>query len=116
VPVAEVEGAAPAPPPITIAFAVRAAEEAQPVALEKYGIPPDVPAIVKANVPLVVIGDPAIETIPPVNEAPTEVTPPPPPPVDAIVIVPGPFVIVMFAPAVRVAFASVFPVELPISN
>lgn len=41
-------GAAPAPPPITGAFDVSAAELAQVDVLEKYGTPPDVPATVKA--------------------------------------------------------------------
>ena len=40
----------------------------------------------------------------------------PPPPEAAIVIEPGPLVIVMFDPAVSVAFASVPPVVLPISS
>lgn len=81
VPVEMVEGAAPAPPPTTIAFAAKAAEVAQVDALEKYGMPPDVPATVSAKVPLVVIGEPETEIKPPVKDWPTEVTVPPPPPV-----------------------------------
>ena len=73
-------GATPAPPPITKAFAFNAALDAQVVPLEKYGIPPLVPATVKANVPDVVIGLPATETIPPVNDWATLVTVPDPPP------------------------------------
>ena len=63
-------GAAPAPPPKTIALAVNAPEVAQVVPLEKYGMPPDVPAIVNAGV---VVGL-ATETMPPVH--PTLVTVP----------------------------------------
>lgn len=70
VPVVMVDGATPAPPPITKALAAKAAEVAQVDALEKYGMPPDVPAIVNAGVVVAV----ATETIPPVN--PTEVTVP----------------------------------------
>jgi hypothetical protein len=63
-------GATPAPPPITKEFAASAAEVAQVLALEKYGIPPDVPAIVNAGV---VVGLVTV-TIPPVQ--PTVVTVP----------------------------------------
>lgn len=83
VPVVTVAGVAPAPPPTIKALAARRAELAHPVVDEKYGIPPEVPAIVNASVPEVVIGLPAMETIPPVKLAPTDVTvpePPPPPP------------------------------------
>jgi hypothetical protein len=52
---------------------VNAAELAQVVPLEKYGIPPDVPAMVNAGVVVAV----AIETMPPVH--PTDVTVPVPP-------------------------------------
>jgi hypothetical protein len=52
---------------------VSAAELAQVDPLEKYGIPPDVPAIVNAGVVVAV----ATETIPPVQ--PTDVTVPVPP-------------------------------------
>jgi hypothetical protein len=52
---------------------VSAAELAQVVPLEKYGIPPDVPAIVNAGV---VVAE-ATETMPPVQ--PTDVTVPVPP-------------------------------------
>jgi hypothetical protein len=52
---------------------VSAAELAQVEALEKYGIPPDVPAIVNAGV---VVAD-ATDTMPPVQ--PTDVTVPVPP-------------------------------------
>jgi hypothetical protein len=48
-------------------FEPSAAEEAHADALEKYGMPPDVPATVRANVPLVVIGDPETEIRPPVK-------------------------------------------------
>lgn len=74
VPVVVVAGAAPAPPPMTIAFAASAALDAHVVAPEKYGIPPEVPAIVNAGV---VVGV-ATETMPPVH--PTLVTVPVPPP------------------------------------
>lgn len=74
VPVVVVAGATPAPPPKTIALAANAAEVAQAVALEKYGIPPLVPATVRAKVPLVVIGDPPTEIMPPVNDWATDET------------------------------------------
>ena len=67
VPVVVVEGAAPAPPPIISAFAVNAAELAQVEPLEKYGMPPEVPATVNASVPLVVTGEPPTEIRPPVK-------------------------------------------------
>jgi hypothetical protein len=67
VPVVVVAGAAPAPPPITSALAANAVEDAQVVPLEKYGIPPLVPATVRASVPEPVTGEPVTETIPPVN-------------------------------------------------
>lgn len=70
VPVVTVEGAAPAPPPTTRALAANAADEAQVFDAEKYGTPPDVPAIVKAGVVVAV----ATETMPPVQL--TEVTVP----------------------------------------
>jgi hypothetical protein len=54
-------------------YNVSAAELAQVDPLEKYGIPPDVPAIVNAGVVVAV----ATETIPPVQ--PTDVTVPDPP-------------------------------------
>ena len=56
-------GATPAPPPSTILFVVNTPEEAQVVPLEKYGMPPLVPAIVNAGV---VVGV-ATDTIPPVQ-------------------------------------------------
>ena len=61
---ARVCGAIPAPPPKTGLFAVSAADVAHVVALLKYGIPPLVPATVKAGV---VVGV-ATETRPPVKE------------------------------------------------
>lgn len=67
VPVVMVAGAAPAPPPTTMALAASVADDAQSVADEKYGMPPDVPATVKASVPALVIGEPATEIRPPVN-------------------------------------------------
>jgi hypothetical protein len=45
-----------------------AADDAQVDELEKYGKPPDVPATVSASVPLPVIGEPATEIKPPVND------------------------------------------------
>lgn len=77
VPVVVVAGAAPAPPPKTIALAANAAEVAQVVPLEKYGMPPEVPAIVKAGVVVAV----ATDTTPPVH--PTDVTEPAEPAFDA---------------------------------
>jgi hypothetical protein len=70
VPVVVVAGALPAPPPIIKAFAINAADVAQVDAELKYGIPPEVPATVKAGV---VVG---VATVinPPVN--PTDVTVP----------------------------------------
>jgi hypothetical protein len=76
VPVVVVAGAAPAPPPRTNELAASAADVAQVDALEKYGTPPDVPATVKANVPEVVIGEPATEIKPPVKDCATLVTVP----------------------------------------
>jgi hypothetical protein len=49
-------------------LAANAADDAQVEPLEKYGMPPDVPATVKAKVPDVVIGDPDTEINPPVND------------------------------------------------
>lgn len=60
----EFDGAAPAPPPLTKVFAVRAALVAHVLALEKYGMPPLVPATVSAGV---VVGV-ATEIRPPVKE------------------------------------------------
>ena len=76
VPVVVVAGATPAPPPIISAFAANTAEDAQPDAELKYGMPPLVPATVRASVPDAVTGDPLTEISPPVNDAPTEVTVP----------------------------------------
>lgn len=77
VPVVVVDGATPAPPPITSALAASAPDDAHVDELEKYGIPPEVPATVRASVPAVVIGDPATEINPPVNVCATLVTPVP---------------------------------------
>ena len=73
----------------------------------------NVPAIVM--VPLVVTGPPEVVSpvVPP--ETSTEVTVPPAA-VDAIVMDPLPFVIVMFDPAVSVALLNVLPEELPIKS
>jgi len=76
VPVVVVAGATPAPPPMTKAFAANAADDAQVLADEKYGTPPDVPATVNASVPDPVTGDPATDIRPPVNVCPTLVTVP----------------------------------------
>ena len=76
VPVVVVAGATPAPPPKTIALAANTAEVAQVDALEKYGTPPLVPATVRAKVPLVVIGEPPTEIMPPVNDWATDETVP----------------------------------------
>jgi hypothetical protein len=76
VPVVTLEGAAPAPPPLINALAVKTPELAQVVPFEKYGMPPDVPAIVNAGV----VVDVAIETIPPVQVTSVTVPEPPPPP------------------------------------
>lgn len=92
VPVVVVAGAAPAPPPTTIAFAARAADVAHVEALEKYGMPPDVPATVKANVPEAVTGEPETEMMPPVNDWATLVTVPPPPEVAIQLVMPVPSV------------------------
>jgi hypothetical protein len=59
-----VNGAVPAPPPMTNPVEASTAEDAHVVALLKYGIPPDVPATVSAGV---VVGV-ATEIKPPVNE------------------------------------------------
>lgn len=77
VPVVIVLGAVPAPPPMTSALAASAPLEAQVVPLEKYGMPPLVPATVKASVPEVVIGEPPTEIRPPVKLCATLVTVPP---------------------------------------
>ena len=68
-------GVPPAPPPNTSAFAVSAAELASPVALEKYGMPPDVPVAPRARVPDPVTGEPVTVKIPGAVK-PTEVTVP----------------------------------------
>ena len=68
VPVVVVAGVTPAPPPSTNEPAASAAEDAQVDPLEKYGMPPEVPAIVNAGV---VVGF-ATVIIPPVK--PTLVT------------------------------------------
>jgi hypothetical protein len=81
-----VEGATPAPPPIIKALAAKAEDEAHAEALLKYGIPPDVPATVRASVPDVVIGDPATDMRPPVKVCATLVTPVP----DGVAQVPSP--------------------------
>ena len=81
VPVVVVAGAAPAPPPTTKAFAASAADVAQVVPLEKYGIPPDVPATVMAGVDVAV----AIDSKPPVKLTLVTVPDPPPPPDELIV-------------------------------
>jgi hypothetical protein len=73
----EAVGAAPAPPPNTKSPAGSIAEDAHVVAVEKYGIPPEVPATVSAGV---VVGV-ATEIKPPVNE--TLVTVPEPKPLMA---------------------------------
>ena len=114
VPVVIVDGATPAPPPTTSALAASAADVFQVVPLLKYGIPPDVPATVKARVPAPVMGEPATEINPPVKDWPTDVTVP----LSGaeIVIVPGPLVIVTPVPAVRVDLANVLPVVLPIRS
>jgi hypothetical protein len=110
-----VEGATAAPPPTTSEFAARTPEEAHVVAPEKYGMPPEVPATVRASVPAPVTGEPETEIKPPVNVCPTEVTVPPLP-VAEMVIDPVLFAIVTPVPAVSVDFVSVLPVVLPISN
>ena len=69
-------GANPAPPPIIKALAAKTAEVAQVVALEKYGMPPLVPATVSASVPDPVIGEPPTEMMPPVKVWDTDVTVP----------------------------------------
>ena len=76
VPVVTVPGANPAPPPTTKELAARAADVAQVEALLKYGMPPDVPATVRANVPLDVMGEPATLISPPVKLCATLVTVP----------------------------------------
>ena len=80
-------------------------------------VPPDTIASVPASVsvPEVVMGVPVKErpVVPP--DAATEVTVPLPA-VDAMVMPPALFVMLMPDPAVRVAFVSVLPVLLPMSN
>ena len=76
VPVVVVLGAAPAPPPIIKAFADNRVDVAHVDVLEKYGIPPEVPATVSANVPEVVMGEPETEIKPPVKDCATLVTDP----------------------------------------
>ena len=77
--------------------------------LATISVPPTV------SVPVVVIGEPVKvrPVVPP--DAATDVTVPPPA-VDAMVMPPALFVTVMPEPAVRVAFVSVLPVVLPMSN
>lgn len=80
-------------------------------------VPPDAIASVPASVsvPEVVMGEPVNDrpVVPP--DAATDVTVPPPA-VDVIVMPPALFVMLMPDPAVRVAFVSVLPVLLPMSN
>jgi hypothetical protein len=57
----------------------------------KQGTPPDVPATVSASVPLVVIGEPPTEIIPPVKVSATLVTVPVP---TEIVLQPNPVALV----------------------
>ncbi len=85
VPVVVVAGATPAPPPRTIAFAASAADDAHVDELLKYGMPPDVPATVRAGVVVAV----ATEIRPPVKL--TDVTVPVPP-TDTQLRTPEPFV------------------------
>lgn len=102
VPVVMVEGAAPAPPPTTKALAASAADVAQVDALEKYGMPPLVPATLRARVPLVVIGEPETEIKPPVNDCATDVTVPPVPVADNVPpakLTPEPMVTLLKPPA-----------------
>ena len=94
-------GAVPAPPPITGKLAVNAADDAHVDELLKYGMPPEVPATVKPSVPLVEIGEPLIETNPPVNDAPTDVTVPPPVPATAHPVLPLPLLLMYQLPFVR---------------
>ncbi len=77
--------------------------------LEKYGMPPEVPATVNAGVVVAV----ATETIPPVKL--TEVTVPPKP-VAEMVMEPDPLEMLTPEPAVSVDLVSVLPVLLPISS
>jgi hypothetical protein len=76
VPVVTVPGANPAPPPTTKELAANAADVAQVEALLKYGMPPDVPATVRASVPLDVMGEPETLISPPVKLCATLVTVP----------------------------------------
>ena len=110
VPVVTVAGAAPAPPPIIKEFAASAADVAHVLAPLKYGMPPLVPATVRARVPEDVTGEPVTEIMPPVKDWPTLVTVPALP---AMLMVPAPLVMVMLAPADSVVRAN--PVPLPIS-
>ena len=79
VPVVVVDGAVPAPPPITSAFAASAALELSAEVELKYGTPPLVPAGVQVKVPDDVTGDPLTEhaTLLGADKA-TLVTEPPP--------------------------------------
>lgn len=80
-------------------------------------VPPDAIARMppRVSVPEVEMGEPVnVRPVAPPDAA-TDVTVPPPA-VDAIVISPAPFVMVMPEPAVSVAFVSVLPVLLPMSN
>ena len=110
VPLAIVAGAVPAPPPMTTPWAAKAALVAQVDALEKYGIPPEFPATVKASVPAVVMGEPETVRRPPVNVSPTLVTvplplPPVPPELQHPGIVPFPAAILRVVAEVAVIAA-----------
>lgn len=67
VPVKIDAGAWPAPPPTNKELAAKISLLTQVVPLSKYGMPPEVPATVKANVPEVVTGEPETEIKPPVK-------------------------------------------------
>ena len=108
VPVVIVLGAVPAPPPTTIAFAAKAALDAQADALVKYGTPPLVPATVNAGVVVAV----ATEIMPPVKL--TLVTVPLDPPLAAMLMPPAELVMLIPDPAVNVA--NEYPVPFPIGS
>lgn len=112
VPVVIVLGATPVPPPIISALAVNAADDAHVDADEKYVIPPEVPATVRAGVD---VGVPT-DINPPVNETFVTVPVPTPPTGDTdIHVVPLDVNTLPDVPGATKPILIDFDVELPVT-